>query len=116
MVSRLSDNIRSVPFLTGNPAENIIIEPEYMRAYGREDFGVADPEGRGYIGTLNVYHELHCIVRFPKSYPSTLNLANFEKKRMYQYMYQEQYWKDLDDKQREINRLHNGEPKILFCS
>jgi len=42
--------------------ENIIIEPEYMRAYGREDYGVADPEGRGYIGTLNVYHELHCIV------------------------------------------------------
>jgi len=42
--------------------ENIIIDPEYMRAYGREDYGVADPEGRGYIGTLNVYHELHCIV------------------------------------------------------
>lgn len=33
-----------------------------MRHYGREDIGVAIPEGNGYIGTLNVYHELHCIV------------------------------------------------------
>ena len=36
-----------------------------MRHYGREDIGVAIPEGDGYIGTLNVYHELHCIVRAP---------------------------------------------------
>jgi hypothetical protein len=33
-----------------------------MRYYGREDGGVAIPEGGGFIGTLNVYHELHCIV------------------------------------------------------
>lgn len=43
-------------------AENIVIEPEVMKHYGREDLGVALPEGGGYIGTLNVYHELHCIV------------------------------------------------------
>jgi Mycotoxin biosynthesis protein UstYa len=43
-------------------AENIVVEPEVMRHYGREDLGVALPEGGGYIGTLNVYHELHCIV------------------------------------------------------
>ncbi|KAL2013558.1 hypothetical protein VTN00DRAFT_1083 [Thermoascus crustaceus] len=42
-------------------SENIWIEPEVMRHYGREDLGVALPEGGGYIGTLNVYHELHCI-------------------------------------------------------
>lgn len=46
-------------------AENIRIEPEVMRHYGREDLGVAIPEGGGYIGTLNVYHELHCIVSIP---------------------------------------------------
>jgi hypothetical protein len=38
-------------------AENIMLEPEVMRHYGREDLGVAIPEGGGYIGTLNVYHE-----------------------------------------------------------
>ena len=33
-----------------------------MEHYGREDIGVAIPDGSGYVGTLNVYHELHCIV------------------------------------------------------
>ncbi|KAH0541627.1 hypothetical protein FGG08_003917 [Glutinoglossum americanum] len=70
-------------------AENIKIEPEFMRYYDREDLGVALPEGDGYIGTLNVYHELHCI------------------KRLYQYNYPDYYWKDITDSQREVNRLHN---------
>ncbi|KFY43935.1 hypothetical protein V494_01756 [Pseudogymnoascus sp. VKM F-4513 (FW-928)] len=70
-------------------AENIILEPEVMRHYGREELGVAVPEGGGYLGTLNVYHELHCI------------------KRIYQYGYQDYYWSDLSENQREINRLHN---------
>ena len=114
MGSRLSSSVSSVPFLIDSLAENIIIEPEYMKEYGREDFGVADPEGRGYIGTLNVYHELHCIVCLPEFTTKIVNLANGEKKRIYQYMYQEHYWKDLDDRQREINRLHNGKPKAVF--
>ncbi|KAI1384938.1 uncharacterized protein F4822DRAFT_378185 [Hypoxylon trugodes] len=70
-------------------AENIILEPEVLRHYDREDLGVAVPEGGGYLGTLNVYHELHCI------------------KRLWQYMYPEHYWSDLSDAQREVNRLHN---------
>jgi len=70
-------------------AENIIIEPEYMRHYGREDIGVAVPDGEGYLGTLNVYHELHCL------------------KRIHQYMYLDSYFPDLTEHQRELNRLHN---------
>ncbi|KAJ8125400.1 hypothetical protein O1611_g8239 [Lasiodiplodia mahajangana] len=62
-------------------AENIILEPEVLKRYGREDLGVAVPEGGGYLGTLN--------------------------KRLYQYMYQEHYWSDLTDAQRDVNRLHN---------
>ncbi|KAM0797310.1 hypothetical protein BDR22DRAFT_461182 [Usnea florida] len=69
--------------------ENIRIEPEVMKRLGREDIGVRVPGGDDYIGTLNVYHELHCL------------------KRLHQYMYQETYWADLDDAQREMNRLHN---------
>jgi len=34
-----------------------MLEPEVMRHYGREELGVAVPEGGGYLGTLNVYHE-----------------------------------------------------------
>ena len=30
------------------------------------------------------------------------------QKRIYQYGYQDYYWSDLSDTQREINRLHNG--------
>jgi len=70
-------------------AENIKLEPEVMKHYGREDSGVALPEGNGYIGTLNVYHEIHCL------------------KRLHQYMYQDYYWPDLDAHQLEMNRLHN---------
>ena len=36
-----------------------------MAHYGREEIGMAIPDGSGYIGTLNMYHELHCIVSCP---------------------------------------------------
>ncbi len=61
-----------------------------MAHYGRLDSGVADPDGRGYLGTLNVYHELHCL------------------KRLHQYMYPDYYFGDLTPEQHEMNRLHNG--------
>ncbi|PQE26198.1 Tat pathway signal sequence protein [Rutstroemia sp. NJR-2017a BBW] len=66
-----------------------MLEPEVMRRYGREDSGVKVPGSDKYIGTLNVFHELHCI------------------KRLYSYSYPEVYWADLTEKQREINRIHN---------
>ena len=46
-------------------AENIRIEPEVMKRLGREDSGVRVPGGDDYIGTINVYHELHCLVIIP---------------------------------------------------
>lgn len=61
-----------------------------MAHYGRLDSGVPDPDGRGYLGTLNVYHELHCL------------------KRLHQYMYPDYYFGDLTPEQHELNRLHNG--------
>ncbi|KAG5914368.1 hypothetical protein E4U42_000525 [Claviceps africana] len=69
--------------------ENIVIEPHIMDHYGRRDIGVAVPEGGGYLGTLNVYHELHCL------------------KRLHQYMYPEYYFPNLTAHQHELNRLHN---------
>ncbi|PGH14927.1 hypothetical protein AJ79_02790 [Helicocarpus griseus UAMH5409] len=47
-------------------AENIMIEPKYINHYARADISVRMPEGDGYIGTLNVYHELHCLKRIHK--------------------------------------------------
>jgi hypothetical protein len=54
-----------------HPDENIRLEPEVMRHYGREDIGVALPDRDGYIGTLNVFHELHCIVWIKKPIPQS---------------------------------------------
>ena len=33
-----------------------------MKRLGREEIGVRIPGDDGYIGTINVYHELHCLV------------------------------------------------------
>ncbi|KAI0016893.1 hypothetical protein F4780DRAFT_635215 [Xylariomycetidae sp. FL0641] len=69
-------------------AENIFLEPSFMKAFGREDSGVAIPDGTGFIGTLNVYHELHCI------------------KRIYQYTYPDVYPQDDSEAARAMNRQH----------
>ncbi|WQF90158.1 Putative mycotoxin biosynthesis protein UstYa [Colletotrichum destructivum] len=44
-------------------AENIDIEPEYMRHLGRENNGIAAPDGNSYLSTLNIYHKIHCLNR-----------------------------------------------------
>ncbi|RFU79812.1 hypothetical protein TARUN_2407 [Trichoderma arundinaceum] len=67
-------------------AENIVIEEKYMRALGRENLGVRIPDGEGYIGTLNVYHEIHCL------------------KRIHQYMYPDYYFADFTSEEHEINQ------------
>jgi hypothetical protein len=44
---------------------NIRISKEDVQYFGREETAVALPDGSGYIGTLNIYHEIHCIVGNP---------------------------------------------------
>jgi len=41
---------------------NVRISKEDVKHFDREENGVQLPDGSGYIGTLNVYHEIHCIV------------------------------------------------------
>ena len=42
---------------------NIEVETEYMRHLGREEIGVRLPDKEDrFLGTLNVYHQLHCVV------------------------------------------------------
>jgi hypothetical protein len=47
------------------PDMNVRLSREDLRAFDREENAIALPDGSGYIGTLNVYHELHCIVSAP---------------------------------------------------
>ncbi|KAK4508358.1 hypothetical protein PRZ48_002096 [Zasmidium cellare] len=70
--------------------QNIRIEPDVMRRLGREDIGIKVPGEDAYLGTLNVFHELHCL------------------KRLHQYMYQEHYFPNLTTEQREMNLIHNA--------
>ena len=41
---------------------NVRFQLEDLKAWGREADAVALPDNSGYIGTLNVYHEIHCVV------------------------------------------------------
>ncbi|KAI0378054.1 hypothetical protein F5Y04DRAFT_166361 [Hypomontagnella monticulosa] len=68
---------------------NIRISKEDVRHFGREETAVALPDGSGYIGTLNVFHEIHCV------------------RWLHKHLYQEIYWPGLDDVQREKNRVHS---------
>ncbi|KAI1384936.1 uncharacterized protein F4822DRAFT_416741 [Hypoxylon trugodes] len=68
---------------------NIRISKEDVRRFGREETAIPLPDGSGYIGTLNVYHEIHCI------------------RWLHKHLYQEIYWPQLDDIQREKNRVHS---------
>jgi len=68
---------------------NIRLSLEDLKAFNRDEDAVQLPDGSGYIGSLNVYHEIHCV------------------KWMHTYVYQEYYYPNLDDAQREENRLHS---------
>ncbi|KAI0123401.1 hypothetical protein BJ170DRAFT_107728 [Xylariales sp. AK1849] len=98
----LEDRIQDGSLYTGKPSEqldkawhdllndeNILLEPEYIENYGRLDTSVEVPEGGRYLGTLNVYHELHCL------------------KRIHQFMYSDYYFPDISEHQKDVNRLHN---------
>lgn len=45
------------------PAMNVRLSLDEVRAFDREATAVGLSDGSGYLGTLNVYHELHCVVR-----------------------------------------------------
>jgi hypothetical protein len=42
---------------------NLRLDREDIVAFNRQDEAVELTDGSGYAGTLNVYHELHCVVR-----------------------------------------------------
>jgi hypothetical protein len=42
---------------------NIRLSLEDLKAFDRDEDAVELPDGSGYAGTLNIYHEIHCVVR-----------------------------------------------------
>lgn len=45
-------------------AMNVRFSQADMEAVGRTEDAVQLPDGSGFAGTLNVYHEIHCVVSF----------------------------------------------------
>ncbi|KAJ6784147.1 hypothetical protein PWT90_04177 [Aphanocladium album] len=69
---------------------NVRLSLDDVRAFDREATAVKMSDGSGYLGTLNVYHELHCV------------------RWLHKYVYQDEYWPGLDDEQRRKNRIHSN--------
>jgi hypothetical protein len=61
----LSHPCVSDQILTAFVAENIRVEGEVIKRLGRQDISVRIPGSEDFIGTLNVYHEIHCLVIDP---------------------------------------------------
>ena len=80
-----------------------------MDHLGRKNIGVAIPDGSGYVGTLNMWHEVHCIVSHLvfRLILKVLFLILLQK-RLHQFMYQDYYFKDITPERKEMNRLHSG--------
>ena len=98
---------------------NVRFALEDLKVFNREEDAVQLPDGSGYAGTLNIYHEIHCVVS-PPMLPVVTSLqllahASF-RKWMHTHMYQEHYYPNLDDAQREENRLHSGRTPIKIAS
>jgi len=60
-----------------------------MRSFGREHEGVELTDKSGYMGTLNVWHELHCV------------------KRLYQYTFVDHYFPNMTKAEWNYNLHHN---------
>ncbi|KAM3444983.1 hypothetical protein NHJ13734_000852 [Beauveria thailandica] len=69
---------------------NVRLSLKDVQAFNREATAVGLSDGSGYVGTLNVYHELHCV------------------RWLHKYVYQDEYWPGLDDEQRRKNKVHSN--------
>ncbi|KAK1981459.1 hypothetical protein LZ30DRAFT_592615 [Colletotrichum cereale] len=68
---------------------NLRLSKQDIAAYNREDSAVALSDGSGYAGSLNVYHELHCV------------------RWLHKYVWNDKYWPDADAETKRKNRSHS---------
>ncbi|KAL2126056.1 hypothetical protein VTI74DRAFT_1857 [Chaetomium olivicolor] len=68
---------------------NLRLGREDILAYHREGDAVALSDGSGYVGSLNVYHELHCV------------------RWLHKYVWNDKYWPDADAETKRKNRSHS---------
>ncbi|KKZ64330.1 hypothetical protein EMCG_09714 [[Emmonsia] crescens] len=68
---------------------NVRLSEEDLMAVGRLEDAVALPDGSGYAGTLNVFHELHCIWW------------------LYKYVHKDHYFEGATPQEQAIMKLHS---------
>ena len=62
-VSRTQNTTFIADFYVSFPAEmNVRFSIEDLKVFHRVEDAVQLPDGSGYAGTLNIYHEIHCVV------------------------------------------------------
>ncbi|KAI1378895.1 hypothetical protein F4677DRAFT_382319 [Hypoxylon crocopeplum] len=67
---------------------NVRLSYDDVKAFGREGNAVQMSDGSGYVGSLHVYHELHCV------------------RLLYKYIWSEVYYPDADEEQQKHNKGH----------
>lgn len=66
--SRIRNTIFIADAYVSLPTEmNVRFSLEDLIAFNRDEDAVQLPDGSGYAGTLNIYHEIHCVVSLPLS-------------------------------------------------
>lgn len=68
-VSRMRSTIfRADAYVSFSTEMNVRFSLEDLKAFDRDEDAVQLPDGSGYAGTLNIYHEIHCVVSLPLSF------------------------------------------------
>lgn len=70
--------------------ENIAVSEEFMEGLSRKENGIRLPDGSGYLATIQVYHDLHCVVRVFKPLPN--RKLTIKQEQIHRWMYQGEYY------------------------
>jgi hypothetical protein len=55
-------SVNAITHSFGSADQNIRLSLEDLKEFNRDEDAVQLPDGSGYLGTLNIYHEIHCVV------------------------------------------------------
>lgn len=61
-------SFRADVYVSFSAEMNVRFSLEDLKAFNRDEDAVQLPDGSGYAGTLNIYHEIHCVVSLALSF------------------------------------------------
>ena len=90
--------------MTRNLDMHIRISKEEMEALGGRSLELTD--GSGYVGSLEVYHDLHCLVFL--TFCSWEIYLTLEQKHIRHFIYQDTYFPNLTQNEYAFQLFHTG--------